>query len=126
MAYFNKEAKCNTKKCAFFSYAKNSVFGVGLDALISPDLLIEIKTRAAGSDGPLEDLRKNSSYFIQTQLQMACTGTKNCIIMSYHPEYTSANYFLVTQHNLLWDITEFVINSICYKTLSKNGHREKI
>ena len=70
LAYSNKEAKFNAAKCAYLSFAKNSVFDVSSDGLVSPDLLIEIKTRAAVSDEPLDDLRKRSSYFIQEQLQM--------------------------------------------------------
>ena len=76
-----------------------------------------MKTRAAGSAGPFEDLRKNLSYFIQTQLQIVCAGTKYCIIMSHHPESTRANYFLVTRHNLLRDVIEIVVNSIHLNTL---------
>ena len=115
MAYFNKEAICNAKKCDYFSYAKNSIFGVCPYGLVSPDLLTEIKARAAGSAGRLEGLKKNSN-FIQTQLQMVCTGTKYCIIMSYHPESTSDNYFLVIWHNFLWYVNEIVVNSIYHKT----------
>ena len=58
LAYFNKEAKCNAKKCDCFSYTKNSIFGVNPDVLVSFGLLIEIKSRAIGSAGPLEDSRK--------------------------------------------------------------------
>ena len=84
-----------------------------------------MKTRAAGSAGPFEDLRKNLSYFIQRQLQIVCAGTKYCIIMSHHPESTSANYFLVTRHNLVRDVIEIVVNSIqdinnYFLTLNRN------
>ena len=81
------------QKCGYFSYAKNSIYSVGPDGLVSPDPIIEIKTRVDGYAGPLKDLRKNSYYFIQTQLQMVCTGTKYCIIKSYQPKSASANYF---------------------------------
>ena len=37
---------------------KNSICGVNPDGLVSLDLLIQIKTRAVGSDGPFEDLKK--------------------------------------------------------------------
>ena len=47
------------KNVAIF-YARNSIFVNGPEGLVSPDLLIQIKTRAAGSAGPLEDSRKNS------------------------------------------------------------------
>ena len=58
LVYFNKEGKYNAKKCGY--YFINSIFANGPDGLVSPDLLFQIKTRAAGSAGPLEDLRKNS------------------------------------------------------------------
>ena len=94
LVYFNKEVKCNAKKCSYFSSAKNSVRP---DGSVSSDLLIEMKTRgAARSPGPRERLRKNSSYFIQAQLQTLCTGTKYCITMPYPPESTSTNYLFVT------------------------------
>ena len=56
LTYFIKEVKCNDKKIAIF-YAKNSISSVSPDGLISSDLLIKIKTRAAGSAGPLQDFR---------------------------------------------------------------------
>ena len=47
---------------------------------------------------------------------MVCTGTKYCVIKSFHPESTSTNYFLVTQHNFLWNIIEGIVNTIYHKT----------
>ena len=61
------------KNVTIFLIKKNSIFGVNPDELVSPDLLIEKKSKAVGSAGSLKDLRK-------TQLQMACTGSKYCII----------------------------------------------
>ena len=103
------------------------IFGVSPEGLVSPDLLIEIKTRAASSAGQLEDIRKNSYYFIHTQVQVLYNGTKYCIIKSFHPESTSANYFLVTQHNFLWDFIVVVVNSIYQKThIQEWPHRENV
>ena len=47
---------------------------------------------------------------------MVCAGAKYCSIMSYHPESTSANYFLAIRHNFLSDDTEIVAD----------GHTEKM
>ena len=58
---------------------------------------------------------------------MVCTGTRFCIIMSYHPESTSANYILVTLHNLIWDVIKIVTNSMYHKTLIQEWpHRENV
>ena len=119
LAYFNKETKCNAKKCGYFSYKKNCIFGVNPDELVSRDLLIEKKSKAVGSAGTLKDLRK-------TQLQIVCTGSKYCITMSYHPESKSANYILVTLPKFLWNVIKVVVHSIYPKPLSKNGHTEKM
>ena len=50
LVYFNKEAKCNAEKWGYFPYSEKSDFGVSPDGLVSLDLLIEIKTRAADSE----------------------------------------------------------------------------
>ena len=96
--------------------------GVSPDGLVRPDLLTEIKTGVAGSAEPLEDLRKT-----QTQLQMVCTGTEYCIIMSCNPKSTCINHFLISRHNLLWDVLEIVVNSIYHKTsIQEWPHRENV
>lgn len=82
LAFFNKEAKFNAKNCGYFSYVKK-YFGGTPDELVSTDVLIEIKTRAAGSAGPLEDLRKSSCYFIETQLQMVLQKVLHFHVMSF-------------------------------------------
>ena len=48
---------------------------------------------------------------------MLCAGTKYCSVMSYHPESTSANYFLAYT-------TQFSIG--CYWNCSKWPHRENV
>ena len=112
-----------------FFYVKKSIFSVSPEGLVSTNLLIEIKPRTTDSAGPpLQDLRKNSHYFIQTQLQMICTSIKNCIIiLSYHSESTNVNYSLVTQHNLLWDAIGIVVNSIYHVIIAQEWpHRENL
>ena len=79
---------------------------------MAPGILIEIKTRAARSDGPLESLQKFACYFIQCQLQMICSDSEFCILMSYHPESKTANYFLIQRDNLLWSVIKTLTDSI--------------
>ena len=107
LVYFNKEAKYNAKKCSYFSYAKISIFAVSPEGLVSHNLLIEIKTRAAGSAGPpLQDLRKNSYLFIHIQLPMECAGIK--IALSS-----------LTILSLQMPIIVWLRNAICYRMLLK-------
>ena len=65
----------------------NSIFGVSLDRLIGPDILTEIKTRAAGSARPLKVFKKLILF------PLTATGNGIYYIMSYHPESTRASYF---------------------------------
>ena len=116
LLHFNNEAKCSAMKCGFFSYNDDNLFGASPDGLVGPDLLIEIKTRAAGADSPLCDLNNNPSYYLQTQLQMMCTETHYCLLMSYHPESKKANYFLIQRNDIILSIIKIVINSIYNKT----------
>ena len=127
LLHFNNEAKCNAIKCGFFSYSDNHLFGASPDGLVGPDLLIEVKTRAAGSTTPLCDLNKNPSYFLQTQLQMLCTDTHYCLLMSYHPESIKANYFLIQRDDIVLSMVKIVINSIYNKApILEWPHKENI
>ena len=51
------------------------------------------KTRSFNTTSPLQYLEKYQ--YIQCQIQMHCSGRDNTVLMSYHPESHSANYFLV-------------------------------
>ena len=58
-----KKAKRNAKKCGYFSYSKNNIFGVSPDGLVGLCLLTEIKTRRVGSVGPPEVSEKTLISF---------------------------------------------------------------
>ena len=63
-------------------------------------LIIEIKTRTLNSKGQLRSLEKFPSYFIQTQVQIPCKNVSFCILLSYHPETESGNFFLIQKINV--------------------------
>ena len=90
--------------CGFFNHPDDSSYGASPGGLVAPGILLEIKTRAANSDGPLLNIATNPGYYIQAQIQMICTDYSYCIIMSYHPESKAANYFLIQKNNLLWSV----------------------
>ena len=79
--------------------------------------MLEIKTRAAKFDGPLQDLKTFSRYAIQCQLQMECTNTHSCILLSYHPESKSGNFFLVRKDYVLIEIVMTICNCILDDTV---------
>ena len=47
---------------------------------------------------------------------MVCLDTHSCILISYHPETKTANYFLCHCDNMLMDIIIDVCNAILEKT----------
>ena len=98
--------------CGFFNHPGDNSYGASPDGLVAPGILLEIKTRAANSDGPLPNIAKNPGYYIQAQIQMVCTDYSYCIIMSYHPESKTANYFLVQRNTLLWSVIKIIVDSI--------------
>ena len=115
--FFCKSSSCYAKQCGFFINPDDPSYGASPDGLVAPGLLIEIKTRAVNSAGPLECLHKNkcANCFIQCQLEMICTNSQFCILMSYHPESKSANYFMIKRDNLLWSVIKDVTDSILKK-----------
>ena len=125
--HFNKISGCHAISCGFFELPDDESYGASPDGLVVPGILIEIKTRAANSEGPLLDIKKCPSYFIQVQIQMACTETKFCILMSYHPETKTATYFMIQKNELLWGIIKEITDSILRKKpiLSWNYHDTK-
>ena len=56
--------------------------------------MLEIKTRAARSSGPLLQIEKY--MFVQVQLNLFCMGRTKGVLMSYHPESSLSSYFLIT------------------------------
>ena len=110
LAHFCKISGSKAVSCGFFNHPSDRNYGASPDGLVAPGILLEIKTRAANSEGPLISIP--GSYFIQSLLQMICTNSDFCILMSYHPESTSANYFLIQRHNLVWSVIKTIIDSI--------------
>ena len=102
--YFESASESFAEKVGFFIHPKNTNFGASPDALCASGILLEVKTRAANCDGPLETLKDFPNYFVQCQLQMACTNAHSCILLSYHPETESGNFFLVTKDSNLMNI----------------------
>ena len=75
-------------------------------------ILLEVKTRAAGSLSPLQSLDTVPQYFVQCQLQMLCTDAEFCLLQSYHPESKTSNFFIVKHNNTLSTIIKQLIDCI--------------
>ena len=114
LEYFRKETGCGAITCGFFNHNTDSNYGASPDALVAPGILLEIKTRAANSMGPLTSI--STAYYVQAQLQMVCTDSDFCILMSYHPESKTAKYFLIRQNNFVWSAIKILADSILSKT----------
>ena len=78
--------------------------------LIFEGIFLEIKKSAANSEGPLIGIQ--GSYFIPSLLQILYINSDFFILMPYHPESKSANYFLIQRHNLAWSVITTIIDSI--------------
>ncbi len=112
LQHFVKISKSTVQTCGFFLHPTNKNFGASPDALCASGMLLEIKTRASNSDGPLTSLKDFPNYFMQCQLQMECTNSHSCILMSYHPETEQGIFFLITRDNVLMEIVIDVCNRI--------------
>ena len=67
--------------------------GASPDALAASPFILEVKTRPAKTEGPLSSLKQMPSYYIQSQLEMECTGAPHCTLESYHPETQQVSFF---------------------------------
>ena len=115
--YFERESKSITQTCVFFYYPCNNRYGSSPGAIGKNGILVEIKTRAKNSIGPLQNLNSCPHYYVQCQLQMACTDAHSCVLVSYHPETKFGNFFLVQRNNIIIDILIDVCNAILDKTV---------
>lgn len=130
---FEKEAIsvfCNlsnseTQTCGFFEDPSDSNYGSSPDALAASSLILEVKKRAAKTEGPLTSLKQLPSYYIQPQLEMVCTGASYCILESYHPETQQVSFFLVKRDDVLMSVIKDITNSILNeKPLLEWSHSE--
>ena len=110
ITFFELTSKCKVQKCGFFHLPSDARYGSSPDALGPSGILLEVKTRAENSEGPLETIPPQ--YFTQCQLQMLCTNAEFCILQSYHPETKTSKFFLIERNNVLMDIVIGVVNCI--------------
>ena len=110
--FFEKTSKSSTTECGFYNHPSEKLFGSSPDALGPEGVIVEIKTRAENSEGPIESLKKFPAYFIQCQLQMSCTDAHTCILLSYHPETKTGRFFAIQRNeeltNMIIDICESI------------------
>ena len=109
---FEKISNCKTEKCGFFLHPTGTGYGSSPDALGPLGILLEVKTRAEGSSGPLESLEKFPHYNLQCQLQMLCTGAEFCILQSYHPESKTSKFFIIKYNNTLMTFIKEIVDCI--------------
>ena len=123
---FCDKSMSRATSCGFSNHPDDSSYGASPDGLVAPGILLEIKTRAANSDGPLLNIANNPGYYIQAQIQMVCADYIYCIIMSYHPESKTANYFLIQKNYLLWSVKKYLLISFLIGNQYLNGSTKKI
>ena len=125
LRHLMKESGATIKTCGFFNHPWDNRYGASPDGLGPAGILIEVKTRAAGSEGPIEDLSKFAHYFAQCQLQMLCTDAEYTILQSYHPETSTSNYFAIRRHSTLLAVIKDVADAILEDKAIKNwSHNE--
>ena len=105
---FEKVSNCKTEKCGFLLHPSDTRYGSSPDALGPLGILLEVKTRAEGSSGPLESLEKFPYYFVQCQLQMLYTGAEFYILQSYHLESKTSKLIIKYNNTLMTIIKEIV------------------
>ena len=120
--YFERMTGSKTEKGGFFIHPTNVSFGASPDAMCAAGIILEVKTRALNSDGPLESLDKFPGYFLQCQLQMACTNAHSCVLLSYHPETKSGNFFLISRNGQFMTVVMEVVSKILNNTVIDEWH----
>ena len=63
ISYFEKVSKSTSQVCGFFRHPSNNRYGASPDALGAAGFLLEVKTRAENSDGPLKSLESFPHYY---------------------------------------------------------------
>lgn len=82
------ETKLPVTPCGFFTHPNDNKYGGSPDG-VGPRFLLEVRTRVAGSDGPLMAITAN--HLLQTNYQMAMTGATIVFLQCYHPEKKTFN-----------------------------------
>ena len=95
---FVSETKLPVTSCGSFTHPNDNTYGGSPDG-VGPGFLLEVKTRVAGSDGPLMAITAN--HLLQTNYQIIMTGATIVFLQSYHPEKKTFNTFLIQKNNLL-------------------------
>lgn len=83
--------------------------------------LLEIKTRSNNCTGPLQIMEKY--MYIQVMLQLYCSKRSWGILMSYHPETQSANYFYIPYDHDLASIIVKCLNAMYSKRVLTEADR---
>lgn len=104
---FVTATKLPVTSCGFFTHPSDIKYGGSPDG-VGLGFLLEVKTRVAGSDGPL--IAVTANHLLQTNYQMAITGATIVFLQSYHPETKSFNLFLIQKNNLLLTVTKTIID----------------
>ena len=121
-----QESKTTIKSCGFFIDSGNERYGASPDGLGPAAILLEVKTRAENSDGPLIALKSYPQYFVQCQLQMKCTNAMFVILQSYHPETGRSHYFLIKRNHVLLSVIQDVVDAmICNNKILVWPHQEQ-
>ena len=55
-------------RVGIYNHYDDSSYGASSDGLVAPGILLEIKTWAANSDGPLLNIAKNPGHYLQAQI----------------------------------------------------------
>ena len=107
----------------FFYHPSDPRYGASPDR-IGKSFLLELKTRAEGSNAPLENL--TGCHVLQANFQMACTVAEVTFLESYMPEAHVANFFPIERNNLLIDVCKMITDHIFeQQTVTYWPHEEK-
>ena len=112
ISYFQRISKSSAEPCGFFIHPSNKLFGASPDAIGPAGFILEVKTRAENKKEPIQSMDAFPHYFLQCQLQMDCTNSKFCVLLSYHPESDTGKFFLIIRNNLLLDILKEICEII--------------
>lgn len=80
------------------------------------DFALEIKTRVASANLPLENV--TGAHYCQCQSQLQCANRNFNILMSYVPAsdgiVEKASYHFIEKDCVWWDVTNLLLSSIFY------------